>query len=305
MTSVQIREPAPAKVNLFLHVRGRRKDGYHRLESLVAFAELGDDVELDVVSTDGRTHESESVIVKGPFAPALHAALADGARLTIETAYEIARAAARPRRFQVDVTLMKNLPVAAGLGGGSADGAAVLRALARAFALGWSEAETQSAARAIGADAPACVASRPLMMSGIGEEIAPLAAWPDLDIVLANPGRPLATAAVFAAFAEQGGAFSEAHPPPPATLDAAEALAYLAEARNDLEAPASALEPRVEETLALLRAQEGTLLARLSGSGATCWAAFESAEAARRAAEAMRRAQPEWWIEATRVVGTR
>jgi 4-diphosphocytidyl-2-C-methyl-D-erythritol kinase len=304
MTSVQIREPAPAKVNLFLHLLGRRADGYHRLESLVAFADVHDVVELDVAPMSARAHESESVIVTGPFASALHEALESGARLTVETAYEIARAAARPRCFQVDVTLVKNLPVAAGLGGGSADGAAALRGLARAFELGWGEAETREAALGIGADAPACVASRPLMMRGIGEEIAPLALWPDLDVVLVNPGRPLMTASVFKAFAEQRRGFSAPHPPPPATRDPRQARAYLAGARNDLHDAAASLEPAVEEILALLQGVDGARLARLSGSGATCWAAFDDAPSARRAADEVKRLRPAWWVEATRLQGT-
>jgi 4-diphosphocytidyl-2-C-methyl-D-erythritol kinase len=304
MTSVHIREPAPAKVNLFLHVLGRRDDGYHRLESLVAFAELGDVVELDVAPMDARAHESESVIVTGPFAAALHEALAAGERLSVETAYEIARAAARPRRFQVDVTLEKRLPIASGLGGGSADGAAVLRGLAHAFALGWDEAEIARAALGIGADGPACAASRPLVMRGVGELLAPLERWPDLDVVLANPGTPVATASVFAKLAADGRARSAAHPPPPATLDRDEALAYLAETRNDLHDAAATVEPAIAETLALLERQAGSRLARLSGSGATCWAVFDDAAVAARAADEIARARPAWWVAATRLGGT-
>lgn len=302
---VLIRESAPAKVNLFLHVLGREANGYHRLESLVAFADVADVVEVEAVQVSAQTFESESVIVTGPFAAALQSALAPGVRLSVEVAWELARAAAQPRRYSIDVTLQKNLPVAAGVGGGTADGAAALRALASAFDLGWTEEQTAAAALAIGADGPACAHSRPLMMRGIGEEIAPLPLWPDLDVVLVNPRKPVETRAVFAAFAEQGARFATPHPPPPSTLDRELALAYLASARNDLLAAAEAVEPAVAEAHEALAGQAGVRLVRLSGSGATVWAAFDDAESAAKAAESILAARPGWWAVATRLRGVR
>jgi 4-diphosphocytidyl-2-C-methyl-D-erythritol kinase len=304
MTSARIRVPAPAKVNLSLHVRGRRDDGYHLLESLVVFAEIGDVVELEVTAAESRAQESESVIIAGPFASALHASLVAGTRLSLETAYETARAAARPRRFRVDVKLVKNLPVAAGLGGGASDGAAALKALAEAFELDWDEAEIAAAALAIGADGPACVHARPLVMGGIGEEISDLKAWPDLDVVLVNPGAPLSTRAVFDVYAAHGADFSGALAAPPATRNRDEALDYLAATRNDLLAAAASIEPEVMAAIDALERQSGARLVRLSGSGATCWGVFDDGEAAARAAEEIRRARPSWWLAATRLKGT-
>lgn len=303
MTTQILREAAPAKVNLFLHVVGRRDDGYHLLESLVAFADVGDIVELEVEPAADLDHECRSVVVRGPFASALEAALPPGERLSVETACRIACAAAKPRCFEVAITLDKRLPVAAGLGGGTADGAAVLRALADAFELGWSVERRSEVALGIGADGPACALGRPLVMRGIGEALEPLPAWPQLDVVLANCLKPTETRAVFKAFAAGGQGFSRRHDGPPATRDRDAALAYLAGARNDLEAAAVAVEPSVAETLEALRALPGARLVRLSGSGATCWAAFDDAAAARRAAETLQNARPDWWVAPARLAG--
>jgi 4-diphosphocytidyl-2-C-methyl-D-erythritol kinase len=270
----------------------------------VVFADVGDVVEIDVEPAAEAVDECRSVVVRGPFASALEAALPRGAPLSVETACALACEAARPRRFSVAMTLEKNLPVAAGLGGGTADGAAVLRALARAFELGWSAERLAEAALAIGADGPACALGRALMMRGVGEALTPLVAWPALDVVLANPLKPTETRAVFEAFAAQGAGFSAPHEPPPVTRDREQALAYLVGARNDLEAAAAEVEPAVSETLAALRVLEGVRLVRLSGSGATCWAAFDDARTARRAAERLQHERPDWWIAAAKLAGT-
>jgi 4-diphosphocytidyl-2-C-methyl-D-erythritol kinase len=295
-------EGAPAKVNLFLHVLGRRDDGLHRLESLVVFADVGDRLELDVTPASDAVHECESVVITGPFAAALHQDLGAGGRLTVEVASEVARTAALPRRFGVDLTLVKNLPVAAGLGGGSADGAAALRALSRAFGLGWSEEKLAAEALAIGADGPVCARSVPTLMRGIGEILRPLAAWPDFDVVIVNSGAPVSTRAVFEAFDARGGG---SPPPaaPPATRDREAALAYLSNTNNDLFAAAAAVEPTVGLAYGLLQRQRGARVVRLSGSGGSCWAIFDVAEDAARAAAEVSRSKPGWWVAATRLRG--
>lgn len=299
----QVQELAPAKINLSLHVVGRRADGYHLLDSLVVFADMGDEVALEITFASDRVHESESVVVRGPFASQLHEALADGTRLSVEAAYEVARAAARPMRYEVDLILDKNLPVAAGLGGGSSDAAAVLRALVVAFGLEWDEARTAREALALGADGPACVLTRPLIMRGIGEDMTPLTAWPDIPVLLVNSGAPVNTADVFAAFAAHGSAFSEPPGPVPQTRDVGEALAYLDTVKNDLTSAALAVEPSIADVISVLSHRKDTRLVRLSGSGGTCWAVFDSIVAARSAAVEIAQGHPSWWVEAATLGG--
>jgi 4-diphosphocytidyl-2-C-methyl-D-erythritol kinase len=295
-------EFAPAKVNLSLAVVGRREDGYHLLESLVAFADIGDDLDIEIEEVPERANECESVSIAGPFAAALHEALGQGAALSVERAYEIARAAARPRRFSVDVALIKSLPVAAGLGGGTSDAAAALRVLARAFELPWTDDEMARQAIALGADGPACVLARPLVMCGIGEDLRPLRTWPALDVVLANSGCAAPTPDVFAAFAAEG-RYSEPGLAPPSASTSEEAIAVLRTLGNDLTDAATKVAPPIKETLAALTASPGARLARMSGSGATCWAVFDDAGAANRAAAQLGDEHPDWWAAPARLGG--
>jgi 4-diphosphocytidyl-2-C-methyl-D-erythritol kinase len=272
-------ELARAKVNLVLHVTGRRPDGYHLLDSLVAFPELGDRLEAEPAA-------GLSLTLAGPFAGALGAG-ADNAVL---------RAAAflRPAGRGAALRLAKALPVAAGLGGGSADAAAALRLLARL----WGVAPPAAAqALALGADVPVCLAAQPARMRGIGERLDPVA-LPPFWIVLANPGVPLATAAVFAALRARD---NPPMPDPPRFADAAALVAWLGERRNDLEAPARALAPAVGMVLAALASRPGCALARMSGSGATCFGLFAGGVPARAAADALRAAEPGWWVAAAPV----
>jgi 4-diphosphocytidyl-2-C-methyl-D-erythritol kinase len=272
-------ELAPAKVNLALHVTGRRADGMHLLDSLVAFPRLGDLVEAEPA-------EGLSLSVDGPFARDLGAG-ADN--LVLRAALLL-----RPPGRGAALRLRKSLPVASGLGGGSADAAATLRLLARLWQVPSPEpAETL----ALGADLPVCLAGRPARMRGIGEDLAPVA-LPSFWLVLANPGVPLATAAVFAGLA---GRSSPPMPAPPAFADAAGLFAFLADQRNDLEPPAAALAPAVGEAKAALATQPGCRLARMSGSGATCFGLFATEPAALAAAAGIRRAAPAWWVAAAPV----
>jgi len=281
-------EAAPAKINLTLRVVGRRADGYHEIDSLVAFTRLGDSVELE----PGRPLALE---VRGPFGKAA-GPTADN--LVLKAARELARRVDRLRvgRFSLD----KRLPVAAGVGGGSADAAAALRLVANANRLPSGDPRLLAAAGATGADVPVCLDPRPRFMRGIGEILSAPIDLPPLPIVLVNPGVPLATAPVFAAYAT--GARPPATPivPIEARLDSFRAvLDALAGSANDLEPAAMSLCPPVAHVLAALARNEGCRLARMSGSGATCFGLYETSRAAEAAARAIRMAERNWWVRAS------
>ena len=284
-----ITETAPAKVNLTLRITGRRPDGYHELESLVAFTRVGD--RLAFVPGDALALE-----VAGPSA----AAAGDAAdNLVLKAARELARRA--PDLVLGRFDLVKELPVAAGLGGGSADAAAALRLLARANALALDDPQVAAAARATGADVPVCLDAKPRVMCGIGEILSAPLALPPLPAVLVNPGVPLPTKDVFAAFARAGGAKAGAPFETAAVTDASldGALAALARGTNDLEPAAISLCPAVADALAALRATSGCRLARMSGSGATCFGLFGSDAAAAAAAQQLSAGHPAWWLAPT------
>jgi 4-diphosphocytidyl-2-C-methyl-D-erythritol kinase len=282
-------EQAPAKVNLTLRVTGRRPDGYHELESLVAFARIGDRVDLapgDALALD----------VTGPFAAAA-GNLADN--LVLKAARELKRRA--PDLALGRFTLRKELPVAAGLGGGSADAAAALRLIARANALALADARLADAARATGADVPVCLDPRARVMRGIGEVLSAPLDLPPLPTVLVNPGVPLATKDVFAAFARLGAPRVAVEFDAAAVSGAsvASAIAALARGSNDLEHAAIALCPAVADSLAALRATPDCRLARMSGSGATCFGLYADESEAAAAAQAIAGRHPGWWVHAT------
>ena len=284
--SAVLTETARAKINLTLRVLGRRADGYHELESLVAFADIGDEVTL-------RVGARSAVTVRGPYATAI-----DGENIAARALDAIARAA--PDIVLGDVQIEKRLPVAAGIGGGSADAAAVLRAVRRANPGLASAVDWPALAASLGADVPVCLASTAQLMWGIGRETAPVPALPQLPAILVNPGVPLATAAVFRGLDA---------PPAPARMvppvvpgpfrNPAAVAAFVNASGNDLEAAARALCPAVDAVLAALGRAPGSLLARMSGSGPTCFALFETAEAAETAADRIRAAEPGWWTVAT------
>jgi 4-diphosphocytidyl-2-C-methyl-D-erythritol kinase len=280
-------ETAPAKVNLTLRVLGRRPDGYHELESLVAFADAGDTLRL----TPG---EGLSLSVRGPNAGQ---AGPDTDNLVLKAASALASSIVGVQLGAFE--LEKMLPVAAGLGGGSADAAAALRLLARANELRLDDARLYEAACATGADVPVCLDPRARVMRGIGEILSAPLALPPLPAVLVNPGVAVATKDVFARWSP---------PAAPAPLfdwtavgDLAnrdQILRLLAYQPNDLEEPAMAVAPAVAETLAALRALSGCRLARMSGSGATCFALFSTAAEAILAAQSLGARHPQWWVRA-------
>jgi 4-diphosphocytidyl-2-C-methyl-D-erythritol kinase len=294
-------EPAPAKVNLTLRVLGRRPDGYHELESLVVFAAVGDALTF-------APGPALALEVRGPTAIAA-GDLAENLVLKAARALAERTEGLKVGRF----ALSKRLPVAAGLGGGSTDAAAALRLLARHNRMPLDDPRLMAAARATGADVPVCLDPRPRMMRGIGELLSPALRLPALPALLINPRVSVATRDVFAALnagpigqqlaaalveAEWGG---EGAAPVPSRD---EVIAFVARHGNDLEAPAIALHPAIAQALAALRALAGCRLARMSGSGASCFGLFDSGRAADAAARALRVAQPRWWIRPT-VLGGR
>ncbi|SMH41144.1 4-(cytidine 5'-diphospho)-2-C-methyl-D-erythritol kinase [Mesorhizobium australicum] len=275
---------APAKLNLALHVTGRRPDGYHLLDSLVAFTRFGDRV--TIAPSDENRFE-----ITGPYAEGLPL---DDSNLVLRALNTMR--AEFGRADPVHIALEKNLPVASGVGGGSSDAAAVLHGLARLWDLSPDDNRLARIGLGLGADVPMCLAARPLLARGIGEEITPVDGFPSLGIVLVNPGVALSTAAVFAALASRD---SEPLPTLPGRLDFHTLCNWLETTRNDLEAPARALEPAIGETLAALR-KAGAHFVRMSGSGATCFGLFESGNLAKRAASEIRKRRPGWFVAATR-----
>jgi 4-diphosphocytidyl-2-C-methyl-D-erythritol kinase len=286
-----VREAARAKVNLTLGVLGRRPDGYHEIESLVAFADAGDRVTLTP-----RPHCR--IRIGGPFARDIV-----GENLLARTLDVLS--GLDPGLLLGTVELEKNLPVAAGLGGGSADAAALLRAVrranpGRADAVAWHEVAVR-----LGADVPVCLAGVPALIRGIGEKVGPLAgspALPAMPAVLVNPGQPLATAEVFRALAAAPLGSRDRNPiSVHAPLDAAGLVALMRERGNDLEPPATVLLPAIADIKASLSAQPGCMIAAMSGSGPTCFGIFADAASAGRAAAVLARCEPCWWVVETRL----
>lgn len=264
-------ELAPAKLNLALHVRARRPDGYHELETLFAFVADGDRVEIG---------PGQGFTVSGPFAAALSDE-GDNLVLRAARAFDARFGTSGPYRIALD----KRLPVASGIGGGSADAAATLRGLARLHGIAPDAPELFDVAAGLGSDVPACLLGRPAFGRGRGERLEALAGLPPLPTLLVNPGVAVSTAAVFRAWdgVDRG------------PLGTGDVLRVAEAGRNDLEPPARALAPVIDAALALLAAQRGVRLVRMSGSGATCFALFDAEADRAAAAAAIRAVQPDWW----------
>lgn len=271
-----IRVAAHAKVNLYLHVVGRRADGYHLLDSLVVFADLHDSLTVEAA-------DDLSLAIDGPFAGALSG---EADNLVLKAARALAAATGRDPRLRF--TLTKRIPVAAGIGGGSADAAAALRALAEL----WSVEIPNDLPLKLGADVNACLASQTLYMSGIGELLHTTPAMPPAFLLLVNPGVAVATKDVFRA---RSGAFSKPAPFDVAPPDAARLARFLMHRGNDLTAAATVHAPVIKEARLKVAETEDCLLARMSGSGATVFGLYASAEAAAAAAETISRDRPGWW----------
>ncbi|HEY8948967.1 MAG TPA: 4-(cytidine 5'-diphospho)-2-C-methyl-D-erythritol kinase [Rhizomicrobium sp.] len=275
---------APAKINLFLHIGDRRADGYHELESLVAFADVGDDL-------DFKTADTLSLAVDGPFGAQL---AGESENLVLRAARGVAMLAGHdlPRR----ITLTKNLPVASGIGGGSADAAATLRA----FLLEWQQEEFKLSdfvelAKTLGADVPICFFGHSAWMYGIGDGIERVD-LPELHAVLVNPGVSVGTRDVFAALSARSGVDKLVWPE---SFGSAELVwEFLKTVGNDLELPALSIAPVIGEALLALRVASGVQVARMSGSGATCFGLFGDVNAASAAAQEIASAHPTWWVKA-------
>lgn len=274
-------EQACAKINLFLHVGERRPDGFHPLQSLAVFTAAGDELTIEPAA-------ELSLIIDGPFARGLQG---ESDNLVLRAARALGEAQG------ARLTLTKNLPVASGIGGGSADAAAALRGLSQLWNMGKDQAALCAIAATLGSDIPVCVLSTPAFMEGRGEILRAPDSMPRIPMLLVNPGVAVPTRDVFAALKDRSGV--EMSLPRGRFGDTADLLRFLETTRNDLEAPALASQPVIGEVLAAIRALPGALLARMSGSGATCFGIFADDEACTRAAEVLRKSAPGWWVTPT------
>jgi 4-diphosphocytidyl-2-C-methyl-D-erythritol kinase len=277
-------ERAAAKINLFLHVGDKRADGFHPLQSLAVFADLGDLLNLAPAA-------GLSLALDGPFSKELEK---DDDNLVVRAAHAL-----KPdlRDEGAAIALTKNLPVASGIGGGSADAAAALRGLSRLWNLPQAEDKLCAIAAGLGSDVPACIGSRPVFMEGRGEILKPVTSLPRLAMLLVNPGVAVPTKDVFAGLSKRSGigmTLSQGR-----FRDTADLLRFLETTANDLEAPARALQPVIGEVLAAIAALPGALFTRMSGSGATCFGLFADDGCSARAADLLRAAHPQWWIAPT------
>lgn len=282
---------APAKINLTLHVTGQRADGYHLLDSIVAFADVGDDLFIQIGNT-------LSVTTEGPEAAAVPA---DMNNLVLQVA----------RLFKdmpgASFLLTKRLPVSSGIGGGSADAAAAFRGLMTFWSGGEVAAELYEPHRTpmskallkLGADIPMCLLSQAARIGGIGEEISPLPGMPPIDAVLVNPRRAVSTPAVFGAMQERSNPAMAQTLPSFAGFN--DFVLWLAEQRNDMQSAAIALEPSIATVLTALQSDDSCRLARMSGSGATCFGLYQGADAAKAAADTLQLHHPDWWVVATKI----
>lgn len=286
--AVETIEAAPAKINLALHVTGQREDGYHLLEMLVTFTEAGDVLRI----TDA---DADRFSISGPFEQGLKDTDPES-NLVLKTR-DLLRAHLQECGIAtppVSIHLEKNLPIASGIGGGSADAAATLRGLIRHWNVQVGSDSSGKMALKLGADVPMCLASTPLIARGIGEELTLLPNFPQLSLVLVNPLQAVSTPAIFRLLESKNNA------PLPALADD-NWLSMLGVLRNDLQPPAMRLLPQIQDVLSLLDAN-GAEFVRMSGSGATCFGVFPSWEQAQAAAARLREQQPEWYVQETTTI---
>lgn len=284
---------APAKVNLFLHVTGRRPDGYHLLDSLVMFADIGDRIRIEPASTF-------SFAVDGPFSESFVAGERDAGiestNLAVRAVRALAEKTGREPRFRL--TLSKNLPLGAGMGGGSSDAAAVLWGLMDLWNISPQAPFLPDLMMSLGADVPVCFSARSVLMRGIGEALSALPDLPEIPVVLAWPGRPSNTALAFKAFRDSGAPFR-----PPLTLpedlsDLASITAFLKTTGNDLLEPACLQRPEIPGILQSMESQTGCAVARMTGSGSACFGLFAREEDSIAAASLLSKATPRAWVRA-------
>jgi 4-diphosphocytidyl-2-C-methyl-D-erythritol kinase len=279
-----ITERAPAKINLFLHVGDKRADGFHPVQSLAVFTDVGDRLTIENAPSG-----SAWVGVDGPFAKDLGD---ESDNLVLRAAMALYENGAPLKGAKLILT--KNLPVASGIGGGSADAAAALRGLNQLWGLSKDDAALRDIAAGLGSDIPACVLSQPCFMEGRGEILRPVESMPRVPMLLVNPGVPVPTKDAFAALQSRSGA--EMALPRGRFTDTADLLRFLETTRNDLEEPARRIQPVIGDVLGAITALPGALLTRMSGSGATCFGFFADDDCCRRAAAMLTNSHPDWWI---------
>lgn len=290
-TTTAISRFAPAKVNLTLNVAGSRSDGYHELDSIVVFANIGDTVGF-------YPGAQADVVVAGAHAKALQTQMRDLKDLSLTKAFEVFT-----RYHQVPtgrMSLQKELPVASGVGGGTSDAAAMLHILNKVSGRPFSHEQLEGLGKEIGADGPVCVHGTACRMTGTGDVITPLELPSDMAAVLINPGVSVLTGEVFRRLAAKPFSSAIGHddlPGKDVLTDLRKFLSWLQTQKNDLEAPAIAHEPVIGEVLGMLRQQEDCMLARMSGSGATCFGIFRNLETAQRTREAIELAHADWWSQ--------
>lgn len=283
---------APAKINLYLHVTGRRDDGYHTLDSLVAFADCGDEITL-------APSQDLKFTATGPFAGAFNKKELDAsphsANLAVHAAWSLARLVKKIP--DVAITLEKNLPLGAGLGGGSADAAAIVWGMLEYWKLPQNLPDLPELLLSLGADVPVCLNCRTSRISGIGEKLAPGPDFPDIPIVLVYPGKPCNTAKIFGLF---HGKHTHSLSLPPA-FDDPESLADFLKHNTENQLLSAALSevPDIHNVITALQAQDGNLLARMSGSGSSCFGIFGTENAAQKAAKTLAAENPDWWVRAS------
>ncbi|HEV2898308.1 MAG TPA: 4-(cytidine 5'-diphospho)-2-C-methyl-D-erythritol kinase [Pseudaminobacter sp.] len=298
LSAASLAEHAPAKINLALHVTGRRPDGFHLIESLAVFTRHGDRVTVAAAPED-------SFFASGPFGAEIPL---DGGNLVMR-ARDALRSLANLHSVRqpqpVSIHLTKHLPIASGIGGGSSDAAATLTALNRLCSFGLTSEQLTEIGQQLGADVPMCLCSSPLIARGIGEQIEPAAGFPALAMVLVNPGVAVSTPEVFRALASWENA---GLPPLPLVkrgqLAFGDICRWLATTRNDLQAPAVSIAPAISHAIEALTSA-GAGFARMSGSGATCFGLFETASEAARAAAQIQARQPGWWVVATESIASK
>lgn len=279
---------APAKINLYLHVTQKRGDGYHNLDSLAVFADVGDRVHIESAG-------AFQLIINGPYAHAFGAQEQDSSPASVNLVVRAARALAGCTGQSLDlrITLTKNLPLASGLGGGSADAAAVLWGLMGKWKIPLSTAFLPDLMRSLGADVPACLRCAPVRISGIGDILGHIPDLPEIPVVLVNPGRHCPTPEVFRRFI---GPMRGEIKYPDRITDPDLFIDFIAAQENDLTPAALEIVPEINDVLKTLRGMHGCRLARMSGSGASVFGLFLNADNATNAAEKLVLAQPRWWV---------
>jgi 4-diphosphocytidyl-2-C-methyl-D-erythritol kinase len=278
---------APAKINLYLHVVGRRPNGYHELDSLVAFADAHDLIQIE-------PSERVSLTLAGPFG---HMLDNDSDNLVLRAAKTLSDHAGLNRG--ASITLVKNLPVASGIGGGSADAAATLRALNSFWEVGLDDQALASLGGSLGADVPVCLFGRTARMQGIGEIIEPGPDLPEIGLLLVNPGIGVSTLEVFS---KREGTFSGPAPLPASFRSAADLAEFLSRCQNDLLAPARLITPQIDLVLGDIARQRDCLFSSLSGSGATCFGVFTDPKSAHDAVDDLKQSRAGWWSNAGKIL---